>query len=169
MMSLMKQDMDDKTTNTINELQNQLDQMQIKNKQLQKHLNESIGFSAKLSGDKYIVSGEIVSFDDVISNFGGHYSTDTYTFTCPANGVYSFSMSTNKSSGWAIRGILFRNSDELIRAHASDDMYRDSASATVVTECSAGDQVFVSVDEDTGYFDGTESPWYFSGYLLHHL
>ena len=155
--------------NTINNLQNKLDQMQTESKKVEKHWNESIGFSAKLSGDRDIDSGELISFDDVISNFGGHYSTDTYAFTCPANGVYSFSMSTNKSSGWAIRGILFRNSDELIRAHASDDMYRDSASATVVTECSAGDQVFVSVDEDTGYFDGSESPCYFSGYLLHHL
>ena len=43
----------------------------------------------------------------------------------------------------------------------------DSASAAVVTECNAFDQMYVRVDS-SGLFDGYFSPSHFTGYLVHH-
>ena len=149
------------------DLQDQLDQMRIENKQLQKHMNESAAFSAKLSRDKPIISGQVVSFDDVISNFGGHYNNETYTFTCPVQGVYMFSMAITELAETHARGILYRNDDALIRSTADNGGFFDSASATVVTECNEGDQVYVISDQD-GICDGDRSPSHFTGYLVHH-
>ena len=127
---------------------------------------QPVGFSAILTKDTSLSYGTVVPFDDVISNFGGHYSTQTYSFTCPVHGVYIFSMSINQYDNNNIRGIIYRNKDELIRSTAADGGYRESASATVITECNAGDQVFVSV-EFGGNFDGELSPCHFTGYCLH--
>ena len=112
--------------------------------------------------------GELVSFDDVISNFGSFYSAETYIFTCPVHGVYAFSIAINQYDRSDVRGILYRNNDELIRTTADNEGYFDSVSATVVAECNTGDQVFVVVDI-AGNFDGTWSPSHFTGYLLHPL
>ena len=163
----MKQELQDMSTKNNKDIQDQLDQMQIENKQLQKHMNESVGFSAKLLGDRYISSGEVVSFNHVISNFGGHYSNETYTFTCPVHGVYMFSMTMTEHDQTHVRGILYRNDDALIRSTADNGGDFDSASATVVTECNAGDQVYVTADLE-GIFDGDRSPSHFTGYLVHH-
>ena len=129
---------------------------------------EPIGFSAKLNGNVILNQYEIIPFDDVLSNFGGHYSTKTYSFTCPVHGVYTFSLALNQYNNDQIQAILYQNSNELIRSLADNGVYRNSATSTVIIECNAGDQVFVSVNYG-GYFDGVTSPCHFTGYLLHQL
>ena len=59
-------------------------------------VNLNIGFSAKLSITQSVEMLQIVPFDDVISNFGGHYSTSSYKFTCPLLGAYMFSITINQ-------------------------------------------------------------------------
>ena len=129
---------------------------------------EPIGFSAKRNNDIRLYPYELVPFNDVLSNFGGHYSTETYSFTCPVRGVYIFSMAINQYSNSNLQAYLYRNNDELIRSYANGVGYRDSASATVITECNVGDQVFVMV-WNGGYFDGSGSQCHFTGYLLDQL
>ena len=67
-----------------------------------------------------------------------------------------------------IAAILFRNKENLIlrAAYASD--LRESASGTVLVECQAGDQVFVSVDY-SGRFGGDYMSSSLSGFLIHRL
>ena len=79
-----------------------------------------------------------------------------------------FSMSINQFEFNYIEEILFRNNEELIQIVATNEGGRESASATVITECNAGDQVFVMVSIG-GYFDGSASPCYFTGYFLQKL
>ena len=71
-------------------------------------------------------------------------------------------MSINQFEFNYIEEILFRNNEELIQIVATNEGGRESASATVITECNAGDQVFVMVSIG-GYFYGSASPCYFSG------
>ena len=111
----------------------------------------------------------VVPFNGVISNFGCHYSTDTYAFTCPVHGVYTLSMAINQYNKDYERAILYRNDEELIRGAAADAGSRDSTSATVITECNAGDQVFVIAGQYGGRFDGNLSPCHLTGFLLHQL
>ena len=165
----MTQELDDKTATSIKDLQDQLEQMRIENNRFQKHMNDSIGFSAKLSANQYLYPAQRVPFDDVISNFGGHYSIDTYGFTCPVHGVYTFSMSINQYDNDIIQGAIYRNNREVIRCLADNEGGYDSSSATVIVEGEAGDEVYVRVVGFDGKFDGNTSPCHFSGFLLHHL
>ena len=125
-----------------------------------------VGFSAKISSNIRLQSAALVLFDDVISNFGGHYSNETYTFTCPVYGVYVFTMTIIQWDFYIIQADLYRNSDFLIRAWADDEGYMDSSTATVFIECQKGDQVYVSVAYG-GYFDGGLTSCHFTGYLVH--
>ena len=63
---------------------------------------------------------------------------------------------------------LFRNTYELIRSWADSGVYYDSTSATVITECNAGDRMFVST-LNGGKLDGYLTPIHFTGYLLYVL
>ena len=132
-------------------------------------MNESIGFSAKMSQFRVLSTNERVPFDDVITNFGGHYNADTYLFTCPVHGVYTFTMATNQYDHDNIQTGLLRNEEIIIRVAAEREAYRDSSSATIITECNAGDSVYVRVLLG-GRFEGeggVYNPCHFSGYLLH--
>ena len=129
---------------------------------------EATAFSVKLNGTRNLRDNEVVPFDDVISNFGGHYSTDTSAFTCPVQGVYMFSMTINQWDYNFIRGILYRNNNELIQSRADNESSFDSATATVITECNAGDQVFVSAGFG-GQYDGSDAGCHFTGNLLQQL
>ena len=124
-----------------------------------------MAFSAKLLGNTILETGATVPFTDLISNFGNHYNTGTYTFTCPLNGAYSFSMTINQYGGDFIQAIMSRSGTELIRTTADDEGCRDSATVSIVTECLAGEQVYVTVLSG-GNFDGGMSPCHFSGYLI---
>ena len=127
---------------------------------------DPIAFSAMLSAGVVLDEFEVVPFDLVLSNFGGHYSNTTFSFTCPVYGVYMFSITINSREYTVVRGALFRNTIELIQSRADDEGFYDSSTSTIVTECNAGDQSFVSVDA-SGNFDGGSAKCHFTGYLLH--
>ena len=126
-----------------------------------------VAFSAMLSRNYWLLNQlEIVPFDLILSNFGGYYSSETFTFTCPVNGVYMFSITINQRDNNFIRTILFRNDIALNHVRADDDSIYDSSSSILITECNSGDQVFVGVDVG-GLFDGDVTKCHFTGYLLH--
>ena len=53
---------------------------------------EIIAFTARLSSDITLSVNQVIPFNSVLRNFGGHYSTATYSFTCPVNVVYVFTV-----------------------------------------------------------------------------
>ena len=132
--------------------------------------SEPVGFSVYLAEEYevFISAGEIVPFDSVISNYGNYFSTVTHTFTCPFNGVYTFWTSINQSSFSTIRSRLMRNDTELMTMWADGEGARDSVSASVITECNSGEQVYIET-LSSGYIDGGDSACHFTGFLLYLL
>ena len=112
----------------------------------------------------FVYSQQLIPYTTVITNIGGHYNPDTYTFVCPYRGVYVFTVSTNAYNDQLV-GELYKNDQLLIRTFANED-FRDSATASVVTECEMRDSVYVYAYTG-GEFDCYWSPAHFSGYLLH--
>ena len=131
-----------------------------------------VGFTVQLnSGDANIhfltyTQNQVLPFNSVLSNFGGHYSVGTSTFVCPYAGVYLFSTSVNQEDNNNVKGSIFRNNKRLTRSEGGVGTNHDSATAVVVVECESGDLVFVNVEEG-GKFDAFWSPVHFTGYLLH--
>lgn len=53
------------------------------------------------------VKGEVIRFDSVQVNVGGHYNGDTFKFRCPVAGTYVFSVSIfSGCKYWACMSIL---------------------------------------------------------------
>ena len=127
-----------------------------------------VGFSVRVTKIRTLNDLELIPFDDVISNFGGHYSVENKWFTCPIYGIYSFSITMSMYDNNDNQVFLFRNTNELIRSWADSGVYYDSTSATVITECNPGDRMFVST-LNGGKLDGYSTPIHFTGYLLYVL
>ena len=68
---------------------------------------------------------EVVVFDQVISNFGGHYNPDTSSFICPFNGVYMVNVNVQASPGETVYVDVMHNYVVLVQAWADDlfDLY----------------------------------------------
>ena len=88
----------------VNKLSEDVARLQEENKQQEEeieHLKKTLpeknndglpSFYAYLLTDRTITSGQTkVSFDATRQNEGGHFSTTTYSFTCPIEGHYYFS------------------------------------------------------------------------------
>ena len=109
-----------------------------------------IGFSA--SGST-ILSGSVVQFDSIKTNYGSRYSPSTGRFTCSHPGLYYFSTSliklrTNVREVDRIMCYIYKNTGSLITTvtdPTDDDTDKGSyeTSAFLTVHLSRGDQVYV--------------------------
>ena len=51
-------------------------------------LTDFVGFSAYATSNNIPANGDVVQFLGVVTNAGGAYNPDTYTFTCPTTAYY---------------------------------------------------------------------------------
>ena len=115
----------------------------------------------------YLFENEIVPWKDLITNVGGHYNIQSYSFVCPVKGVYVFSASV-LTNGDYIRVEILKNQEYLVGIRAENSDY-DMSSSSGVIECDAGDVVWCRVGFG-GYFRShTHDDNVFSGYLLNRL
>ena len=112
-------------------------------------LESAVGFTAELRSDIDLIPGGRVIFGNVISNFGGHYSSLHGFFRCPDNGVYSFALPTHFPEGteqWSVSNLMFDGSILLhgpITYNASADIDSGSSSMSILHECEAGKDLYV--------------------------
>ena len=112
---------------------------------------------------------DIIIFDAVITNIGGHYNPATSSFVCPWHGVYVFSV--------AVQGYLYdqahidlmRNSEYLTRIWIDDisDVYNRGSTTTVI-ECHSGDVIWNRAGS-TCNIHAYDRRTIFTGYMLQRL
>ena len=120
-----------------------------------------IGFSAYQSSIITYASGDTIAFPYIITNVGGHYNTTSSEFTCPYNGFYLFSVNIMSDDDEHLRAQIMQNGVLLATAFSDDlpaTVYdtHHQATMTVVTECAAGDRVWIEA-EDAGEIHGDSS------------
>lgn len=59
----------------------------------------AVGFSAAVSKEKTIATGEVLVFSDVITNEGQGYNDTTGIFTAPKGGLYAFHLVVEVGQG----------------------------------------------------------------------
>ncbi len=110
-------------------------------------------------------NGADIPFNNAISNFGSHYNTGTYRFTCPVTGFYLFTVSlfTNGGAGRVsikVNGTSYNN----LQANFGNTTSHWSQSA--IMRLNANDYVTVgdwqSISGSTIYMGHSQ----FSGFLL---
>ena len=113
---------------------------------------------------------EVVVFDVVISNFGGHYNPDTSSFVCPFEGVYMVNVNVQGYQGELGFVDIMRNDVKLAEAFADDlsGVY-NQAGNTVMTECQRGDILWIRSASSNTVFYATDRRSTFSAFLMHRL
>lgn len=113
-----------------------------------------------------LTSRQILKFDDVVTNIGGGYSSQTGIFTAPVTGVYAFFlnfMTTVKRRDVLLAIDQQGTTLDLVYAQGTADPH-DQGSALVTTYMTAGQQLWVR--QHVG--DAIRGSWYtiFSGFLI---
>lgn len=130
--------------------------------------NSAVGFTAVADQQSYIDISltTVIPYKTAITNYGGHYNEQTYSFICPVHGLYSFTASIMCQNDF-IRAAIYRNSELLVTTEALDENNGfPSASTSVVTECNAGDVVWVNT-EIAGVLHAFNRNDVFSGFLFY--
>ena len=99
-----------------------------------------VGFTAYANSgnSKTYNYNDVIVFDDVISNFGGHYNPETSSFVCPADGVYMISVHALSRKSQDVVADIMRNRDKLVgvRLDSLDEQY-DGDGGTIVVRAPA--------------------------------
>ena len=133
--------------------------------------SQPVGFTvhADTGAESYYSAGQIVHYDSVLTNEGGHYNHNTSAFHCPYDGVYMFSLSLQAYYNDAMDAYICRNNETLSYAMAyTTNGYQlyPTASSTIIAPCERGDVIWVrAATEGTVY--GENGANTFSGYLLY--
>ena len=117
---------------------------------------------------------DLFTYDRVISNFGLHYQEKSHIFICPLSGVYQFSvslLSQNEPNVISHAKIMLENKFQgsVFSGTDQDATNGQQASITTITECLAGNRVWVEAGNTNnqkvaGW--GEEPYTSFSGFLL---
>ena len=109
---------------------------------------------------------EIIKFDSVRTNIGGHYSPITGVFTVPIPGLYMLSTTVMSTKGKSIHCALWVNNVMYERAYGTN---YSTGSLNTVLQLEKGDRVYIK--KDSKYSNSAEhmlGTYYsmFSGYLI---
>ena len=121
---------------------------------------------ATTGGDTPYDTGDIIRFNEVRANFGGHYNPATSSFICPVDGVYLLSLNVQGAYSDQIHPDLMRDSTWLAKIWIDDiSGASNRGSTTIVTECSRGEALWVRAGS-TGRIHATDRT-VFTGHLIH--
>ena len=111
---------------------------------------------------------DVIVFDEILTNAGGHYNAATSSFICPWHGVYLMSVNIASSDSGTMNVDLMRNNDWLarVRVDAISDHHRGST--TIVTECDRGDVLWLKAAAD-GTVDASGRKSTFTGHILQRI
>ena len=109
---------------------------------------------------------EIIKFDSVRTNIGGHYSPNTGVFTVPRQGLYMLSATVRSSGGKHLHCALWVNDVMYERAFGTN---YSTGTLNTVLKLKKGDRVYIK--KDSKHSDASEhmlGKYYsmFSGYLI---
>jgi hypothetical protein len=109
---------------------------------------------------------EIIKFDSVRTNIGGHYSPNTGVFTVPKPGLYMLSATVRAAGGKHLHCALWVNDVMHERAFGTN---LSTGSLNTVLQLKKGDSVFIKKDskysKPSEYIVGGHFSM-FSGYLI---
>ena len=128
-----------------------------------------VAFTARATDTRDYQIGDIVLFDSAITNVGHFYITNTSSFICPFDGVYSFSASYYSGQDHNLYADIMLDNEQILRGYAPFDVDRYThGSSMVVTECNAGQRVWTRCwGNDDRMFASDTIQSHFSGFALY--
>ena len=116
-------------------------------------------------------AGDVIQFSHIITNVGNHYNSVTSTFVAPYDGFYLFSASVSCDDDVHVRANIMKEGSLLATAYADDlsltvHETHHQASMVVVTECAAGDRVWVESEDIGQIYSDSSRISVFTGVML---
>ena len=113
-------------------------------------------------------AGDIIVFNEVLTNAGGHYSTATSSFICPWHGVYSVSVNIQGYDSDYMSVFLMRNDAYIgfIRIEELSSGY-NRGSTTIVIECDRGDILWVRAGYTGAIYTNSYPMTLFTAHMIH--
>lgn len=109
-------------------------------------------------------AGAVLDFDNIVEQNGSHYSTSTYEFTCPVNGIYMVSCGIITNSNSAQVGIDLEKNGSII---FKNRFYFRAGQFTNTIKCSANDTLRLKTSGAETIYEGTGTDRYsFACYTL---
>ena len=127
---------------------------------------EPSAFTATIDQSYYYNDGDMVIFDVIVTNIGNNYQAGTSMYVCPRQGIYVFSLALFNHHAYYMKANLMCGDKNLATAWAFNaNKHNNQGSVTVVTECAAGEQVWVR-SYGSRRANGYRNSNIFSGFLL---
>ena len=130
-----------------------------------------VGFTVYADAHAYYDLGELVVFNGVTSNIGGHFQPATSSFLCPVTGVYYFSLSvSNVNDDNSIHAHLMLEDQILSTVRGTAQGSYNQAMNSAIITCERGESVWVQAtryDSQRVYGDPNYRLSSFSGFLVH--
>ena len=130
-----------------------------------------VGFSAYSTTLASYNAGDVIQFPYIITNVGNHYNSVTDTFVAPYPGFYMFSASISSDDNQHVRANIMQEGSLLATAYADDlattvHTTHHQASMVVVTECAAGDRVWIESEDIGQIYSDSSRISVFTGVML---
>ncbi|XP_033733112.1 uncharacterized protein LOC117322358 [Pecten maximus] len=88
---------------------------------------------------------QVIIFESIIVNNGGHYDEHTGVFTCDTEGTYVFSWTIYTINGGYIHSDLVKNGNVFASSLAGDQNFNEASSTTAVVNLIPGDKVWTRI------------------------
>ncbi|CAC5425918.1 unnamed protein product [Mytilus coruscus] len=120
-------------------------------------------FTATLSKDLTPPVNQIIIFDSVKTNIGGHYSSSTGVFTSPRNGLYMISATMRSTASKHLHCELWVNEAMKEKIFGTN---LSTGTVNAVLQLKTGDKVFIRKDHRSGEGIIGRDWSMFSGYFI---
>ena len=126
-----------------------------------------VAFTAAATSDQEVEIGERYVFDNVLTNVGGGYDSDSSEFICPLDGYYMFTISIMSQIGVPAYGVVSVEGvhGPVALGDGRNGAHYGHATSTHFTHCTQGQKVWVENIYANSYLYG-ERYSSFSGILV---
>ncbi|VDI44093.1 Hypothetical predicted protein [Mytilus galloprovincialis] len=132
----------------------------------------SVAFSASLINHQENLSVyQKIRFDYVITNVGSGYNPVTGVFKATVTGLYFFTVVIMSHATEDIETQIVKNGIQIVNTYSGDSTTWNQGSQSVVLQLTAGDNVYIQIQNNKGVNDGNirifgQSWSSFSGFLI---
>ena len=129
---------------------------------------ELSAFTASIGSTHSYDTGDVIIFDQIVTNVGNHYHPNTSTYVCPLKGLYVFSVSVLNTVSNHMKVNLMRENTHLGSGYSHVGDHNQGA-LSVVAECERGERVWVRCYGSSYAYVHQSYDWnIFSGFALHY-
>ena len=132
-------------------------------------LQQAVAFSVGYNVTGRFNKGDVVQFNQVLTNVGGGYNESSGEFVCPVSGLYEFEIHALTDDGRIFFFSLQQNDVTKVTIYGTSSSFQGSSNSAIL-KVKQGDVLKV-VAEDKSYVYATDRETYttFSGHLLNVL